>query len=142
MADVAQLRKRLKNEIEQARRTAAERRERGRAARRSYDTFVETIATPLFRQVANVLKAEGMTWEVQTPAEGVRLVADRHRDDVIALELDDTQDPPQPMLTAVRRWGSRSLRRERPVKERTAIDQLTEEDLLDRLFEELRPWLD
>lgn len=142
MADVAQLRKRLKNEIEQARRGAAERRERARAARRDYDSFVETTAVPLFRQVANVLKAEGMTWEVQTPSEGVRLVADRHRDDVIALELDDSQDPPQPMLTVVRRWGSRSLRHERPVKERTAIDQLTEEHLLDRLFEELRPWLD
>jgi hypothetical protein len=45
------------------------------------------------------------------------------------------------MLSTMRTWGSRVLQTERPVKERTAIELITEEDLLERMLEELRPWL-
>jgi len=141
MPDIALVRKRLRAEIEQARRAAAERRERAKTAARAYDTFVEEIAVPTFRQLANVLRVEGIPFEVQTPSGGVRLVSGRNRDDAIALELDETTDPPQPLLSSTRTWGSRSMRSERPVKERTAIDRITEDDLLERLVEELRPWL-
>ena len=103
--DVALIRKRLKTEIDQARRTAAERRERSKTATRAYATFLEEIAVPTFRQVANILRAEGIPFEVQTPLDGVRLVSDRSRDDVIALELDATQDPPQVMLSSMRTLG-------------------------------------
>jgi hypothetical protein len=139
--DVALIRKRLKTEIEQARRTTAERRERSKAATRAYETFLEEVAVPTFRQVANVLKAEGIPFEVQTPLGGVRLVSDRNRDDAVALELDTSQDPPQLMLSSMRTWGSRVLQTERAVKERTAIERITEDDLLERVLEELRPWL-
>jgi hypothetical protein len=139
--DVALIRKRLKTEIDQARRSAAERRERARTVTRAYETFLEQIAVPTFRQLANVLRAEGLPFEVQTPLNGVRLVSDRSRDDVLALELDTTQDPPQVMLNAMRTRGSRVLQTERAVKERTAVDHITEEDLLERVLEELRPWL-
>jgi hypothetical protein len=139
--DVALIRKRLKSEIEQARRAASERRERARAANQAYEQFLSDVAVPAFRQLAGVLRAEGLHFEVQTPSGGVRLVSDRNRDDSIGLELDPTQDPPQMILSSTRTWGSRVLQSERAVKERTAIDRLTEEDLFDRLFEELRPWL-
>ena len=139
--DVALIRKRLKTEIDQARRTAAERRERSRSATRAYETFLDEIAIPTFRQIANVLRAEGVPFELQTPSDGVRLVSDRNRDDVIALELDGTQDPPQVMVSALRSWGSRVLRTERAVKERTSIELITEEDVLERVLEDLRPWL-
>jgi hypothetical protein len=141
MMDVALIRKRLKTEIDQARRTAAERRERSKAATRAYETFLEEIAVPTFRQVANVLRVEGLPFEVQTPLGGVRLVSDRNRDDALSLELDTTQDPPQVMLSSMRTWGSRVLQTERAVKERTAIELISQEDLLDRVLEELRPWL-
>ena len=139
--DVALIRKRLKSEIDLARRTAAERRERSKAATRAYETFLEEIAVPTFRQMSNVLRAEGIPFEVQTPLGGVRLVSDRSRDDVISLELDSTQDPPQVMLSSMRTWGSRVLQTERAVKERTAIERITHDDLLERVLEELRPWL-
>jgi hypothetical protein len=139
--DVAQIRKRLKSEIEQARRTSAERRERTRSATRAYETFLDEVAVPAFRQLAGVLRAEGVSFDVQTPSGGVRLVADRNRDEGIGLELDTEQDPPQVILNTTRTWGSRVLQSERAVKEKTAIERLTEEDLLERLFEELRPWL-
>lgn len=141
MADISLIRKRLRTEIDQARRASAEQRERARAATRAYEAFLDTVAVPVFRQLATALRAEGIPFEVQTPSGGVRLVSDRNRDDVIALELDTTQVPPQVMMTTTRTWGSRILQQERPVKERTPVDRLTEEDVLERLFEELRPWL-
>ena len=141
MADVGLIRKRLRSEIEQARRTSAERRERAHAALRAYETFLEEIAIPTFRQMANVLRAEGILFEVQTPSGGVRLVADRTRDDVVELELDESQDPPQVMLSSTRSRGSRVIRTEGAVRERTSIERITEDDLLERLFDELRPWL-
>ena len=141
MADVAQIRKRLRSEIEQARRSAAERRERSKSATRAYETFLDGIAIPTFRQIATVLRAEGILFEVQTPTAGVRLVSDRNRDDRIELELDDTQDPPQLMVSSTRHWGSRMVRNEHAIKPRTPVEQITEDDLFERLFEELRPWL-
>ena len=139
--DVAVIRKRLKSEIEQARRTTAERRERAKTTTRAYEQFLSDVAIPTFRQLATVLRAEGIPFEVQTPSGGVRLVSDRNRDDVIGLELDATQDPPQVMLNSTRTWGSRVLQNERAVKEKTSIEHITEGDLFDRLFEEVRPWL-
>ena len=141
MADVALLRKRIKSEMEQARRTAAERRDRARVATRAYEAFLDEIAIPAFRQVVTVLRAEGLSFEVQTPSAGVRMTSDRNRDDGIQLELDSTLDPPQPILISTRTWGSRIVRNERVVKDRAAIETITEEDLIDRLLEELRPWL-
>ena len=141
MADVGLIRKRLRTEMESARRLAAERRERTSAATRAYESFLTEIAVPAFRSIANVLRSEGIQFEVQTPSDGVRLVSDRNRDDVIELELDTTLDPPQPMLVTTQSRGSRILRTERAVKGRTAIDKITEDDLLERLIEEIRPWL-
>jgi hypothetical protein len=139
--DVAVIRKRLKSEIEQARRTAAERRERAKAADRAYEQFLTDIAIPAFRQVATVLRAEGIPFEVQTPSGGVRLVSDRNRDDGIGLELDTTQDPPVVLMNSTYTWGSRVMQSERAVKDRTTVERLTEDDLFNRIFEELRPWL-
>jgi hypothetical protein len=135
------MRKRLRTEIGQARRAAAERRDRAKEATRAYETFLETIAIPAFRQVANVLRAEGILFEVQTPSAGVRLAPDRGRDDGVEIELDTSQDPPQVMLTSKHTWGSRIRRNERSVSSRTTIDRITEDDLLEQLFAELRPWL-
>jgi hypothetical protein len=141
MADVALIRKRLRSEIDQARRTAAERRERAKGATRAYETFLETVAIPAFRQVANVLRAENIPFEVQTPSAGVRLVPDRGRDDGVELELDTSQDPPQVMMRSTHTWGSRVSRSERAISPRTSIDRIAEDELLEQLFEEIRPWL-
>jgi sirohydrochlorin ferrochelatase len=141
MADVALIRKRLRSEIDQARRTAAERRERAKGATRAYEAFLESIAIPAFRQVANALRAEGIAFEVQTPSAGVRLVPDRGRDDGVELELDTSHDPPQVMLASTHTWGSRIRRNERSLSSGTTIDRITEDDLLEQLVAELRPWL-
>jgi hypothetical protein len=141
VADVGLIRKRLRAEIDRARKSAAARRERAAEASKAYDFFLMGIAIPAFRQMATVLRAEGVPFETQTPSNGVRLVSDRNRDDVIALELDDSLDPPQPMLVSTHSRGSRMLRTERAIKEDAAIESITEDDVIERLIEELKPWL-
>jgi hypothetical protein len=138
--DPGLLRKRLRTEIDAARRTSAERRQRAAAATRAYETFLETIAVPAFRTMANVLRAEAVPFEAQTPAGAARLVSDRSRDDVIELSLDTGADPPQPIFITTRTRGGRLLRTERPLKDRAAIEKITEEEVIEGLIEELRPW--
>ena len=141
MADVSLVRNRLRKEIEQARRSEAERRDRAKQATTTFDIFLNDIAVPAFRHLANVLRAEGMLFDIQTPTDGVRLVADRNREDVIELGLDRDADPPRVILQSSRTRGGRTIRREQPVTERPGIDTITEDELLERLFDELRPWL-
>jgi hypothetical protein len=141
MADVAVVRKRVKTAIEQARRDQAERRERVAESRKNYDTFLQTAAIPVFRMIANVLKSEGLHFEVMTPAEGVRLQSERNREDAIELELDTTSDPPQPLVTITRVRGSRVVQTDRSIKGSNPLVHLTEDDVVEMLLEELRPWL-
>ena len=141
MIDSGYLRKRLKTSIEAARRATATRRERAAAATREYEEFLEARAIPAFRAIANVLRAEGIPFEVMTPLDGVRLVADKKRDDTIELELDTSLDPPQPLLITVQSRGSRILRTERLVKEGSPINEISEDDLVELLLEQIKPWL-
>ena len=141
MADVAVVRKRVKTAIEQARREQAERRGRVTEATKAYDGFLEDAAIPVFKMFANILKSEGLHFEVMTPAGGVRLQSERQRDDCIEMELDTTADPPQPLVTITRVRGSRIVRSDRSIKGRNPLVQLAEEDVIEMLLEELRPWL-
>ena len=69
------LRKRLKTSIEAAGAPPPAAR-RAAAATRGYEVFLEEHAMPAFRTFANVLRAEGIRFEVITPLDGVRLVPD------------------------------------------------------------------
>jgi hypothetical protein len=141
MADVAVIRKRVRAAIEQAKRDQAERRGRAAEAQKNYETFLESAAIPVFRMFANILKSEGLNFEVMTPSGGVRLQSERNREDVIEMELDTTADPPQPLVTVTRVRGSRVLQSTRSIKGSNPLVQLGEDDVIDLLLEELRPWL-
>jgi hypothetical protein len=141
MADVALIRKRIHTEIEKARRDQAERRARNAEAARAYDQFLETAAVPVFRMFANVLKSEGLAFEVMTPSGGVRLQSERRREDAIEMELDTTADPPAPLVTTTRARGSRIVQSDRSVRGSVPLVQLTENDVVEMLIEELRPFL-
>ena len=141
MADVALVRKRIRTEIEKARRDQAERRTRVAEAARAYEAFLETAAIPVFRMFANVLKSEGLHFEVMTPSGGVRLQSERNRDDAIEMELDGSADPPQPLVTVTRVRGSRVIQTDRTIKGSNPLVQLTEDDVVEMLVEELRPWM-
>src|SRR4030095_8050583 len=90
-----QVRKRLKAAMDAARRRAQQRRERASEAERAYATFLNTVATPVTRQVANALKAEGYSFSVFTPAGGLRLASDTGRDDFIDFALDTSGEQPE-----------------------------------------------
>ena len=131
----------MRTEIEKARRDQAERRTRVAEAQQNYNLFLESAAIPAFRMIANVLKSEGLHFEVMTPAGGARLQSERNREDAIELELDSTADPPQPLVTVTRVRGRRVVQHDRSIKGSNPLVKLTEDDVIDMLLDELRPWL-
>ncbi len=140
--DVAQLRKSVRQAIEGARKDQAARRGRADEAQLAYERFLEERATPVFRAMANVLKSEGLLFDVMTPSGGARLVPERSREDGIELTLDASVDPPRATLTTMRGRGSRTVRAERALKDGVPIDALTEDDVVAALLDELAPWLE
>jgi len=135
------LRKRLTETIETARRTAAERRARADAASRDYAQFLDTVAVPLFRQIANVLKASGYSFTVFTPSGSVRLMSDKASEDYIELTLDTSADEPMVLGKSSRARGRRVLESERAIAEQT-VANLTEDHVLNYVLRELEPFVE
>jgi hypothetical protein len=135
------LRKRLTETIEAARRTAAERRARADAASRDYSQFLDTVAVPLFRQIANVLKASGYSFTVFTPSGSVRLMSDKASEDYIELSLDTSADEPMVLGKSSRARGRRVIESERAIAEQT-VANLTEDHVLNYVLKELEPFVE
>ena len=135
------LRKRILETIETARRTAAGRRARADEAARAYAQFLDTIAVPLFRQVANVLKASGYPFTVFTPSGAVRLMSDRSAEDFIELSLDTSGAEPMVLGHSSRARGRRVIEHERAIAEQT-VANLTEEHVLQYLLQELEGFVE
>jgi len=137
--ETSDVRKRLTQTIERSRQRAAERRGRNEAATKAFGPFLDVIAIPLMRQIANVLRTEGYAFTVNTPGGSVRLASDRSADDFIELALDTSGDDPRVMLHASRSWGRRVLESERALG---APETLSEEDVLARLLNELEAFVE
>jgi hypothetical protein len=140
--EISYVRKQLKNAIERARERAQQHRQRTGEAERAYDTFLQDVATPVTRQVANALKAEGYSFTVFTPGGGLRLASDRGRDDYVDLALDTSGDRPEVVARISHTRGSRTIDEERPLKKGVPPDQITEPDVLDFWLDVLEPWLE
>ncbi|MBI3047597.1 MAG: hypothetical protein HYY76_04735 [Acidobacteria bacterium] len=140
--EISHVRNRLKRAITAARERARRRREHTAEAEQAYAAFLEQVATPVTRQLANALKAEGYLFTVFTPGSGLRLASDRGRDDYIEFALDTTAEPPQVVGRISLTRGSRTLADERPVKPGAAPDTISEDDLLTFLLDALQPWLE
>jgi hypothetical protein len=128
--------------IEAARERAQQRRQHVSDAERAYERFLEQVATPLARQVASSLKAEGYPFTVFTPAGGLRISSERGRDDYIEIVLDRAADPPQVLGRVSQTRGSRTESSEQPIRPGAPPDTLTEEDVLSFLIRALEPWLE
>jgi len=125
-----------------ARDRAQRRRQLGADAETAYDSFLSNVATPLVRQIANALQAEGYAFTLSTPGRGLRLALDRGRDDFIELALETDADEPTVIGRIRRTRGSRTIEEERPVKRGASPDQVSEQDLLDFFESALQPWLE
>ena len=132
--EISLVRQRLTETIERAKKQAAARRGRSDQAAGDFDVFLQKIAVPLFRQVANALKVDGYAFTVFTPSGSVRLMSERSSDDFIELSLDTVDDPPRVMGQISRARGRRVVDAERAIG---APDAITEEALLDFLLKEL-----
>jgi hypothetical protein len=137
--ETSAVKKRLTQTIEQAKKAAAERRARGDEAGRAFETFLKTIAIPLFRQTGNILKSEGYAFTVFTPSGSVRLMSDRSAEDFIELSLDVAGETPQVVGHISRARGRRVVESERPIG---APDALTEDAVLDFLSKELEVFVE
>lgn len=140
--EVSEVRRQLKHAIDRAKVRAQRKRSDAAEAERAYATFLEGVATPTIRMLANALKAEGYPFTVSTPSGGLRLAADRGRDDYIELTLNGSGDRPIVVGRVRHTRGSRTLEDERPIKAGAAPQDLTEDDVLAFLVEALEPWLE
>jgi len=140
--EVSEVRRQLRHAIDRAKARAQQRRQVAAEADRAYATFLEEIATPIVRTLANALKAEGYPFTVSTPTGGLRLASDRGRDDYIELALDGSGDTPTVMGRVRYTRGSRTLEEERPIKPGSLPQDVTETDVLSFLVGALELWLD
>jgi hypothetical protein len=140
--EISELRRRLRHAIDERRRATATRRAALDEAARAYTELLEITATPLVRQLANALRAEGHNFTVFTPNGGLRMALAKSADDFIEFALDTSQDEPFAALRVNRTWGRRVVQHERAVKGRTPVDRLDEEDVLQALLEEIAPFVE
>lgn len=140
--EVSQVRRRLQAAIATSRERAQRRRQQAADAESSYDSFLTQVATPLARQVANALNAEGYAFTLSTPGRGLRLALDRGRDDFIELVLETNADEPSVIGRIRRTRGSRTIEEERPIRPGASPDQLSEDDVLNFFVGALEPWLE
>ena len=111
-------------------------------AAHDYTVFLHERAVPLFHTFASALVAEGHRFKVFTPADAVRLASESSAGDYIELTLDTTVDPPTVLGRTSHGRGRRQVTSERPVKDRTAVADLTAEDVLEFLVEEIPPFVE
>src|SRR4051794_5406805 len=140
--EVSDVRRRVKEVIDHAKRAVAERRTLVDEATRDYQAFLDRIATPLFRQIGNVLRAEGHPFTVSTPGNSVRLTADRAGTDFIDLALDTTGRRPQVIIHASRSRGRRVMESETALEPDRPIRELTEDDVMAAVMKELEGLVD
>lgn len=127
--EIPDIRRRLRQALDQARKESADRRARADLASTAYNAFLRDIATPVFRMFANVVKAEGHPFAVFTPAGGVRLASERHADDFVEMWLDASLDPPAVATRVSRARGGDVTTKEGLLREGAAINALTDEDV-------------
>ena len=140
--EISEIRKRLRHAIDERRRSTAARRATLDAATAAYTELLEVTATPLVQKLANALRAEGHNFTVFTPNGGLRMALAKSGDDFIEFVLDTSPDEPFAALRVNRTRGRRVVQHERPVKARTPVDELSEEDVLQALLEELSPFIE
>ncbi len=108
-----------------------ERRQSGDAAHSAYAKFIADVAGPLVVQTVQILRAERLPYQAQTPADSVRIASDASADDFVEFVLDSSVRPPRVLgrsSVAVSRHNV--VVEEVPIAPGTPIGELTDADLL------------
>jgi hypothetical protein len=139
MIETADVRKRVRHAIDEARRHAAAHRAEADGAAAHFETFLQEEAGPLFRQVAGALKSDGYPFQVFSPAGALRLSSDRSGDDYVELGLDTSRRPVALVLRVRHTRGRHVADEERILAEGASIDGVSATDLLEHLLRALAP---
>jgi hypothetical protein len=142
MLEAGEVRKRLRQTIESAKRDAAARRAALGDVQKAYDAFLEDKAVPVFRQVASALKAEGHVFQILTPAGTARLQSDRERDDFLEIVLDGGRKPPTAVGRVSRVQGSQLETAEQPIRDGAKVSDLSDEDVLNWVLRVILPFVE
>jgi hypothetical protein len=144
--ETSAVRQAVRSLIHHMKRPAADRRENRRVqtdqATRQYGIFLDRIAVPLFKQVANVLRTEGYPFDVFTPHGSVRLMSERGSDNYIEVTLDTTGVAPKLLGRVSHSRSGNVSQTELVLNATTDIESLTEEDLLGFVLAELEPFVE
>jgi hypothetical protein len=135
------VRQRVLELLRQARRPEADRRADRRAqtdqATQEFDTFLKRVAVPLFKQLADVLRAEGHKVDLFTPGSSVRLMGTRGNDEYIEVVLDTRGTAPKLLGRTSHVRGGDITQTELVLNATANISALTDDDLLGFLLSEL-----
>jgi hypothetical protein len=142
MLEVSEVRRRLRQAIDRARRDAAARRVEQDRAAADYERFLESTAGPVFRLFLSALRGEGYLFKIFTPAGTLRLASEKSAEDFIEVALDDQSHPPVVLGRTSLARGRRVTTSERPIREGAPISQLTQEDVLAFLVAEIAPFVE
>ena len=140
--EISEMRKRVRAAIDLSRREAAARRSELNEVAEAYERFLGEIAEPLVQMLANALRAEGYSFTVFTPRGGLRLASGRSAEDFIEFVLDTASPHPVVLLRVNRGRGRRVVQHERPIRGEERVEQLTEDDVLKALLEEIGPFVE
>jgi hypothetical protein len=142
MLESGEVRKRLRQTIEAAKRDAAARRAALGDVQKEYDAFLENHAMPVFRQIAGALRAEGHVFQVVSPAGNIRLVSERDKDDYLELFFDVDRQFPTVVGRVSRVRGTELTSSEQPVRGNAKVSDLTGEDVLDWILRVIVPFVE
>jgi hypothetical protein len=143
MLDAGEVRKRLRQTIDAAKREAAARRAALASEQKAFEAFLENHAVPVLRLIASALKAEGHVFQVLTPAGTARLQSDRERDDYLEIVLDASKGTPTVVGRSSHVRGSQLQATEQRIGETSAlVSDLTDEDVFEWVLRVILPFVE
>lgn len=140
--EIAEVRRRVRAAIDRARRDLSARRDRNDAAAHAFEALLSERAIPAFSKVAAALTAEGHRFKVFTPAGAVRLSSERSAADFIELTLETSESPPVVLGRSSIGRGRGATTRERPVRPGASPADLSEDDIIEFLVDEIAPFVE
>ncbi len=128
---VAELRQQILREIARAQTAAAERRRSGDTAHDAYAKFIVEVAGPLVLQTVQILRAERLPFQAQTPADSARIASEASADDFVEFVLDTSVRPPRVLGRSSVTVGRHKVAvDEVPISPDKSIAELRDTDLL------------
>jgi hypothetical protein len=140
--EISDVRKRVLEVIDHAKRHHETRRERNDEAKRAFERFLEITAVPIVRQVAAVLRAEGHFFTVFTPAASVRVMSDRRTTDFVEITLDTSGYAPRVVGHTSRGGRGGNVTEYEQTVGNGDPATLSEEDVLAFLLREVEPFIE